>query len=86
MKTIYQCEYCKTIYETSKKALKCEADCLNLTEDEYLEYLDLLARKKITRYLVSRDNDETAKKLFDDCIKDVAEFQKRHGIASEDKS
>lgn len=79
-KTIYQCEYCLSEYETSKEAYKCEADCLKLTLDEYAEYLDLLAREKNTSYLISRTKNETTEKLFDDAIKDVLEFQQKHGI------
>ena len=79
-RTIYQCEYCLSEYETSKEAHKCEADCLKLTLDEYIEYLDLLVREKTTAYLVGRTKNETTEKLFDDAIKDVIEFQKKHGI------
>lgn len=79
-RTIYQCEYCLSEYKTSKEAHKCEADCLKLTLDEYIEYLDLLAREKTTAYLVSRTKNETTEQLFNDAIKDVMEFQKKHGI------
>lgn len=79
-KTTYQCEYCLTEYKTSKEACECEASCLKLTWDEYMEYLDLLSREKTTSYIVSRTSNEKTRKLFNDCIKDVIEFQQKHGI------
>ena len=79
-KTIYQCEYCLTEYKTSKEAYECEADCLKLTWDEYTDYLEMLTREKTASYIVSRENNEETRKLFDDCIKDVIEFQQKHGI------
>lgn len=79
-KTIYQCEYCLSEYKTPKEAYKCEADCLKLTWDEYAEYIELLTREKTTAYLVGRTKTETTEKMFDDAMKDVVEFQKKHGI------
>ena len=67
-------------YESSKEAHKCEANCLNLTLDEYIEYLDLLAREKTVAYLIGRTKNETPEKLFDDAVKDIIEFQDKHGI------
>ena len=81
-RTIYQCECCLSEYETSKEACECEASCLKLTWDEYMEYLDLLAREKTTSYLVSRTKNETTEKLFNDCIKDIIEFEKKYGITN----
>lgn len=80
IKTTYQCEYCLSEYMTSKEACKCEADCLKLTWDEYMEYLDLLAREKQTSYLVSRTSNDVTRRLFDEAINDVVKFQEKHGI------
>ena len=79
-KTTYQCEYCLSEYTTSSEAYKCEADCLKLTWDEYTEYMHLLTRERNASYIVSRRSNEKTRKLLDDCIKDVIEFQEKHGI------
>ena len=79
-KTIYQCEYCLTEYKTSKEAYKCEASCLELTWDEYTEYLEMLTREKIASYILSRESNEETRKLFNDCIREVIKFQEKHGI------
>lgn len=79
-KTIYQCEYCLSEYSSSNDAIQCEAKCLNLTVDEYKEYMDILWREKMASLAVSKSKNERTEKLWDDCIKDVLEFQKKHGI------
>ena len=79
-KTIYQCEYCLSEYVSSNEAYGCEASCLKLTWDEYVEYMNLLTREKQASYIASRTRNEKTRKLFDDCIKDVIEFQEKHGI------
>lgn len=79
-KTIYQCEYCLSEYTSKKDAVECEAKCLHLTVDEYYEYMDLLWRERVASNIVYRQKNEKNEKLFDDFIKDVLEFQKKHGI------
>ena len=79
-KIIYQCEYCLTEYKTYKEAFKCEADCLKLTEDEYREYLDLLDKERDAGCTISVRKNEETEKMFDDAIRNVIEFQKKHGI------
>lgn len=79
-KTIYQCEYCLSEYQTVKEAIKCEASCLKLTLDEYEEYVEMLNREKTASYIVSRTSNEETRNLYDKCIKDVIEFQQKHGI------
>lgn len=79
-KTIYQCEYCLSEYQTVKDAIRCEASCLKLTLDEYDDYVAMLNREKTASYIVSRTSDEETRNLYDKCIKDVIEFQQKHGI------
>lgn len=79
-KTIYQCEYCLTEYDTYKDAFTCEASCLKLTESEYREYLDLLDKERVAGCVVSVRKNEETEKMFDDAIRNVIEFQKKHGI------
>ena len=79
-KTIYQCEYCLSEYQTVKEVIKCEASCLKLTLDEYDEYVEMLNREKTASYIVSRTSNEETRNLYDKCIKDVIEFQQKHGI------
>lgn len=79
-KTIYQCEYCLSEYQTMKEAIECEASCLKLTLDEYDEYVEMLNREKTASYIVSRTSNEETRNLYDKCIKDVIEFQEKHGI------
>lgn len=83
MKTNYQCECCLKEYGTPKEAYKCEADCLGLTEDEYGEYVDLLVREKQLNYLVSRTKTGKSKKMLDDCIKDILDFQEKHKLTND---
>lgn len=79
-RTIYQCEYCLSEYKTSEEAHKCEADCLKLTWDEYIEYLDLLAIEKTATCIISRTKNAITEKLCDAAIKGVMEFREKHGI------
>lgn len=82
-KTIYICQSCKREYETSGEAWECEARCLGLTIDEYREYISLLTKERNAAGIVSITKNQETEKLFDDCIKGVIEFQRKHGI--EDK-
>lgn len=79
-KTTYQCEYCLTEYKASKEACECEASCLKLTWDEYTDYLEILTREKTASCILSRESNEETRKLFDDCVREVIEFQEKHGI------
>ena len=77
---LYQCEYCSTEYENHSAAFRCEAQCLGLTQDAYIKYLDLLAEENdagIAVYICKNDKTE---KRFDDAIRNVIAFQKKHGI------
>lgn len=79
-KTIHQCEYCLSVYDTPKEARQCEADCLKLTMEEYVDYLAMLTREKTASYILSRESNEETRKLFHDCVNEVIEFQEKHGI------
>ena len=79
-KTIYQCEYCLTEYKTSKEAHKCEADCLKLTMDEYVEYLELLSEEKSAFGQASCVMNDDVRERCDNAVKAVVKFQEEHGI------
>ena len=80
VRTFYQCEYCWSEYQSAKEAYKCEADCLKLTMEEYKEYVDMLNRAKTAGYIVSRTKNTDTEKLFDDCIKELVDFEEKHHI------
>lgn len=79
-KIIYQCEYCLTEYENHSEAFQCEAKCLGLTQDEYIKYLDLLAEERDAGFAVYICKNDKTEKRFDDAIRNVIAFQKKHGI------
>lgn len=79
-RTIYQCEYCSTEYKNYSEAFQCEAKCLGLTQDEYIKYLDLLAEEKDAGSAIYICKNDKTEKRFDDAIRNVIAFQKKHGI------
>lgn len=79
-KTIYQCEYCLSEYTSVKEARQCEADCLKLTMDEYMEYLELLAEEKSIFGIAACCSNDNIRKRCDDVIKEIIAFQEKHGI------
>lgn len=80
--TVYQCEYCLSVYNNVKEARLCEAKCLNLTLDEYMEYLELLEREKSVFGMAACFSNDDIRKRCDDVINDIIAFQEKHGITN----
>lgn len=80
VKTVYVCEYCKNEYEIASEALLCEAKDLGLTFKEYEEYQLLLEREKQCGINVGIAKNERNEALFDEAVKAVIDFQKKHNI------
>lgn len=79
-KTVFVCETCDKHHDLAVDALKCEADHLALTLDEYQEYLSLLNKEKHCGINVSIAKNEKTEKAFDEAVAAVLEFKKKHNI------
>lgn len=79
-RTIYQCEYCLSEYKTSSEAHKCEADCLKLSLEEYMEYLELLAEEKSAFGIAACASNDEIRERCDKALRAVIEFQEKYGI------
>lgn len=82
-RTVFECEICKKRYEKKREAFECEANCLGLTEVEYLEYIDLLKEEKKAYAFVSHTNNQYTRKKCDDTTNAVIEFQNKHNLKSD---
>lgn len=78
--TMFQCEYCHKIYEHSGDALKCEMQCLDLTEKEYLEYTNLKLAVGTANYRVAMTKNKTTDEMYDKSITNLIAFEEAHGI------
>lgn len=79
-KTVFVCEECGFEYECAGDALKCEANHLGLTLEEYQEYLALLRVEKDCGINVSIAKNECTEKLLDEAISAVIKFKEEHNI------
>ena len=79
-KLIYICEFCGKEHKNSEDALKCEATHLNLTVDQYKEYMDLLKEEKRAFGAASCANNEDIRKRCDCAVQAVLDFQKKYGF------
>ena len=79
-KVVYVCEHCKGEFLNADDALKCEAGHLNLTLEEYNEYLSLLEKEKYCGIKISCTKNEHTEKEFEEAIKNVIDFKKKHNI------
>lgn len=76
----YQCEYCLSDYETQADALKCEAECLKITMDEYMEYKTLLKEERDAFGQASCMMNDKVRERCDNTVRAVIKFQEEHGI------
>ena len=80
VRTVFECEICKNQYDKKKEAIDCEANCLGLTGNEYLEYIELLKEKKKAHAFASHTNNRHTIKKCDDTTNAVIEFQNKHKL------
>ena len=78
--TMFQCEYCHKTYESSDDVLKCEMRCLNLTEKEYIEYLNLKIAVRTASCRVAMTKSKITDEMYDKSIANLIAFEKAHGI------
>lgn len=79
-KTVFVCEQCGFEYGCAGDALKCEAEHLGLTLEEYQEYLALLRIGKDCGINVSIAKNERTEKLLDEAVNAVIKFREEHNI------
>ena len=86
IKAIYQCECCMKEYKSREEALKCERKCLDLTVEEYNEYLELLKEEKWAFGIAANRTNDEVREMCHEAVRKVIEFQKKHNITVEDIS
>ena len=77
---VYVCEMCGVEHKCAVDALKCEANHLGLTIEEYQEYTALLRKEKECGINVSITKNERTERLLEEAINAVIKFQKEHNI------
>lgn len=80
---MYECEYCGCQYSKKEDAVKCETQCLGLTTEEYRKYQELLEKERTARIRMDWTMDDISRKEYDDAVKAVIEFEKKHNIWDE---
>lgn len=76
----YVCEKCGFKSEDAKSVEECEARHLNLSVEEYRNYLDLKREAAHYGSIVSETNNEQTRKQFDIACEELTDFEVKHGI------
>lgn len=78
--TIFECEECGKQSSDRAEIMKCEASHLGLTIAEKQEWERLKEDARYKGSIVSRTKNEVTDRDFDEAIRRVLEFEKRHGV------
>lgn len=77
---IYECTKCGKQSKDIIEIIKCEANHLGLTINEYKQYIELIKKVENASYVVSIRKNENTDKLFDNAIKALLEFEQKYNI------
>lgn len=81
--SLYQCGVCDFISNDRDKVFAHEAEHFGISSEEYTQYLALKLAEKKAGIANSYTHNAETDKAYDDAIKAVLDFEKKHGIGGE---